>query len=242
MPLMYLATFVIGIILALQSNTSASISFIYYLTIFVYGLLFFGTCALSIILSIIRFKNNIFKKEGYLTNVLPVKIGTQIMSKTISAVIWQIFTIIFAGISLLITLMVAQDSFNLTTIVQCLKFLGYGISAINASNIGQVLSCFGMLLGYALISVVGIINYNLLFYAAIATGYSFNEKKTLLSFIAFIVYYVVSQIINIFLVKVYLYLTHSMGISVLNQNPFSNSTVFLTSFVPLLALCLLYVE
>ena len=61
-------------------------------------ILLVGAVAFTFIIAIKRFHTNLFKEEGYLTNVLPVKIQTHILSKFVCSLIFNILAVlVFIG-------------------------------------------------------------------------------------------------------------------------------------------------
>lgn len=55
-----------------------------------------GSVALSIFICIRRFYVHLFKEQGYLTNMLPVKIETQLLSKFITSLLFSVCAAVFA--------------------------------------------------------------------------------------------------------------------------------------------------
>ncbi len=98
----------------LNEETNSDLYVSYELTYGVFGItaglsfifLYFMIIAVAVatvIYSISRFKNTVLGPEGYLTHTLPVKTRDIILSKTINAVVWQIFSgiAVFAALLLI---------------------------------------------------------------------------------------------------------------------------------------------
>ena len=54
-----------------------------------------------------------------------------------------------------------------------------------------------------ILSIAVLAGFNLMIYAAMAIGYSFNSNKTAKSVLTYIGFYFASQIINMFLIKIF---------------------------------------
>lgn len=148
----------------------------------------FAAVILSFTASIMRFKNNILGHEGYLTNVLPATTVQHIASKLITACVYQILASVTAVVSVIIFACIASGGFKIDWSEQ-LHALGKLFSLYG----GRIAAYFTEGTVLSLASLVGL---NLMLYASLAAGHSFNSKKVLKSVLAFVVFYFVSQIIN----------------------------------------------
>jgi len=243
---LYLATFVVGLVSALISRASELSTFTLFdfsrnlfsvlsTTIFVF--LFVGTLIMSIVLSILRFKQNLLGKEGYLTNSLPISTDKQIVSKTFSATLWQIITLIFAGISLVLFIMVRYGTgFDIGA--------AYRVSYIfpqifEKIGFGGVLLTGLQLLGFLICAILMMAENNLMFYASMALGHTANNKKVLLSFASYIGFYLLSQVINIFAITNYAKIADKFNWGIFTKYS-THFEGYLPVFLPLLAYSLFY--
>lgn len=136
-------------------------------------------------ISIYRFHKSVFTDEGYLTNTLPVKSSSIIISKLVVGVIYTIFSYIILFVSGLI--MVAGD-----TLTNAVNFIRNGIGIEN-TQIGLLDYVFTLLSDIPLTVVILIVLciaslfFNILmFYISFAIGNMANNKKVLLSIIIYI--------------------------------------------------------
>jgi hypothetical protein len=145
----------------------------------------FAVCIMSVVIMVQRFHNNLLTDEGYLMFTLPVSVHSLVWSKIIVSVVWFIGT----GIVVLLAMTAVtfrveylhdfaaqiQDLFQHLTQLYSLNF-----AAISAELL------FMMLLGGIALC--------LLFYAAMAVGYSFPRHKRLLSVVFFFAFQFAMQI------------------------------------------------
>ncbi len=138
--------------------------------------------------SILRFKNNLLGKEGYLSNVLPVTAKQQIAAKVIAACVYEILGFITTFVSALIFIFIASDgaAVDRAEALRAIKVLFSGFGGHIAA----------LLIEGAVLSLVSLVGMNLMFYASLAVGHSFNDKKLLKSILAFVGFYFVTQMIN----------------------------------------------
>lgn len=138
--------------------------------------------------SILRFKNNLLGREGYLSNVLPVTAQQQITAKLTAACVYEILGFITAVVSVMIFICIASGgpSVDRSEFFSDLKILFTGYGGHIAAFIAEAI----------ILSLVSLVGMNLMFYASLAVGHSFNDKKLLKSVLAFVGFYFITQIIN----------------------------------------------
>lgn len=134
---------------------------------------------ITFILCLRRFYTNLFKEEGYLSNVLPVKVSTHVLSKTLSAVIFCILTVI--------------------VIVSSLFLMYYSIE-LDEGMRGILAELEGLFLPFILLLFISYLTYILLFYAGYAIGQLRNKDKMAYSVLAGFGLYMGTQIINLLLI------------------------------------------
>lgn len=168
---------------AVDGSTVLNILFTVITIIFV--LIIISVCVSGQFISIYRFHKSVFTDEGYLTNTLPVKSSSIIISKLLVGVLYTIFSYIVLFISAFI--MVAGDL--LTNIIEAIKIdLGIANTQVGLleyifialSDIPLTVLIFGALL------IVSLFFNIIMFYAAFAIGNMANNKKVLLSVIIYI--------------------------------------------------------
>ena len=147
--------------------------------LFVAGLM--AVCIMSIVVVINRFRQNLLGDEGYLMFTLPVSVDEHIWAKMIVSAIWFLATALTCMLAMLLMLLC-----NITTFDVDWSELGFVMG-----ELGRMLREFGVLhlVGYGLELLVmffaGCCVSCLTFYCAMAIGYSFANRKVLLSILAF---------------------------------------------------------
>lgn len=163
-----------------------------------------ATLILSLIISILRFKNSLLGTEGYLSNVLPVTPGQHVIAKTITSCVYEILGIITA--------------FAAIMIFACISSGGFDINWSELfSEIGKLFSSYGgriaaLSIEVILLFLVSLAGLNLMMYASLAVGHSFNGKKLLKSILVFVGFYFITQIINACLLNLAAFLNISLYI------------------------------
>lgn len=132
----------------------------------------------------VRFKNNIYGDESYLTHTLPVKKETIYLSKFLSAVITML-TSVFVIIVCLFIMYYSKE--NLEAIKQALKIFSSMYNSTVLEFIGIVFIAFFLeMLALLLIGYTGII-----------LGHRINDNKLAYSIIIGFVFYIITQIITL---------------------------------------------
>lgn len=136
---------------------------------------------------IIRFYKNYFTDEGYLMHTLPVTTNQKIISKTIVAFIFNIFSALICALSIF-TIM--QSQFTFQEIKEGLNTVTVGFQTqMNMSFTTFLLITLGLIL-------IGTISQFLMCYASIGIGQLFRNHKIVGSIIAYVGLYVVSQTLS----------------------------------------------
>lgn len=134
--------------------------------------------AVTMIMSVLRYRRNVLKDEGYLMHTLPVKKWEILVSKLIVPYSWMIVNV--AAVVLSIAL--EKRSFD---------FLRAITLEINAMEITTgVMVLFVVAIALSLLSSLS------LFYLCLNAGYSFSKDRDLMSFVMYIVLYIINQIVN----------------------------------------------
>jgi len=189
----YLALY--GAVLAISVLIGASISGIsqtytsygndpYYLLgflILVFGGLSVTLWIATIFLIIRRFKGSVYDRQGYLTLTLPVSEHQIIIAKLLGGLVWSILSYIVFILSILIIIFLTPIEKDFTALYNFISpYLSYGWL-------------------YALSLLVGSITWILSIYLCISIGQLFNEYRTAMGILAYIVLNIVIGYISIFL-------------------------------------------
>ena len=161
-----------------------TITAIFFVLYFVYIIALFVMTAVFIVM---HFYKTMVSDQGYLTNTLPVKMGTLINAKLLSAVLWEII----AGLLFILSIFIFfTGHLNMTDLRQI--FHDFGTLYQELSN---YLNMPVFILEVAIICIVGLISGPLMLYAAIALGHLFKKHRVLWAVISYFAIYVVMQII-----------------------------------------------
>ena len=169
--------------------------------LFVAGLM--AVCIMSVVVVINRFRQNLLGDEGYLMFTLPVSVDAHIWAKLIVSAIWFAATFLTCMLAVVLMLVCNVDLLEINW-----SEIGYVFS-----ELGRMMREFGVLhiVGYCLellvLFFVGSCGTCLAFYCAMAIGYSFANRKGLLSILAF------------FGIDILLSMVQSAGIALLNSIP-----------------------
>ena len=161
-------------------NSNNAVYFIFFLVL-VFGGLSVTLWIATIFLIIRRFKGSVYDRQGYLTLTLPVSEHQIITAKLLGALIWSIISYIVFILSIIII-------FSLTPVVKDLPLLYRFISPYLG---------YGWL--YALSLLAGSIAWILSIYLSISIGQLFNEYRTAMGILAYIVISIVIGYISFFL-------------------------------------------
>ena len=136
----------------------------------------------TLILIIRRFKGSVYDRKGYLTLTLPVSEHQIILAKLLGAFIWSLISSAVLVLSIYIILVIIEPN--------SVNFLAF------KDLFQQYLDSIGLyLISFILSTISGI----LCIYLAISIGQLFNEYRTALAVLAYIVIHVVLGFSDLFL-------------------------------------------
>ena len=147
--------------------------------LFVAGLM--AVCIMSVVVVINRFRQNLLGDEGYLMFTLPVSVDQHIWAKLIVSAIWFLATALTCMLAVVLVLLCNVDLFD----------IDWSEVSYVMGELGRMMKEFGVLhiVGYCLEMLLmffaGACVSCLTFYCAMAIGYSFANRKVLLSILAF---------------------------------------------------------
>jgi hypothetical protein len=174
-------------VIAISLNKNEKWEYISNLTLILYILILIAVGVAVLIYIVVRFYRNLFTDEGYLMNTLPVKSHELILSKLIVGFVWCNINVFCTIISIFI-LVLSQTS--LSSILDVWNELSRSAFVDLGLDIGNLvlLAVFG--------SIVSVFYMLIMFYAAIAIGHTFGKHKVLFSLGAYVVLYILSQIVS----------------------------------------------
>jgi len=146
------------------------------LLMFIEVILIIAIAVMMLVIIILRFYKNLLGNEGYLMFTLPVSTHHNILSKLITATIWNVAAMLVVAASIFI---IAGANVNDVALNAWNEFIRFAVMTL---NLDPILLMFEWIV-LCLVSVVGNI---LMLYLAMAIGQLANEHKFLVSFGAFI--------------------------------------------------------
>ena len=136
----------------------------------VFGGLIITLSISTLILIIRRFKGSVYERQGYLTLTLPVSEHQIILAKLLGAFLWSLLSTVVFILSIYIFLVTVDPQIIDVYIIR--YFFGHYLDSIGSSLISYILS-----------TISGI----LCIYLSISIGQLFNEYRTALAVLAYIV-------------------------------------------------------
>ncbi|MFS9067161.1 hypothetical protein QM880_07490 [Streptococcus timonensis] len=137
---------------------------------FIFGGLIITMSISTLILIIRRFKGSVYERQGYLTLTLPVSEHQIILAKLLGAFLWSLLSTVVFILSIYIFLVTVDPQIIDAYMIR--YFFGHYLDSIGLSLISYIFS-----------TVAGI----LCIYLSISIGQLFNEYRTALAVVAYIV-------------------------------------------------------
>lgn len=158
--------------------------------LFVVGLI--AVCVMSLVVVIERFRKNLLGDEGYLMFTLPVTVDAHIFSKLIVSFIWFVATWLVCMLAVMLMLACNIRTFDIDWAALG-NFIGELWRAVKDFGVFHII---GYVVEFLLVFFAGSCLTCLHFYCAMAIGYSFSNKKGLLSVVAFFAINVILNLIQ----------------------------------------------
>ena len=152
----------------LSSQNQESIMLVF--QAFIFGGLIITMSISTLILIIRRFKGSVYERQGYLTLTLPVSEHQIILAKLLGAFLWSLLSTVVFILSIYIFLVTVDPQIIDAYVIR--YFFGHYLDSIGLSLISYIFS-----------TVAGI----LCIYLSISIGQLFNEYRTALAVVAYIV-------------------------------------------------------
>lgn len=154
--------------------------------VFVLGLI--AMCLAPMVLSAARFRNHVLSDEGYLTMTLPVSVHQLLASKLLVSAVWYAMAFVLLALAIGLVVFTASDW---NTILHGAVDVFRMLFAQTSVPMLDIALCGIELL---LVCVCAVMTLSLMFYASFAVGYSFNHHKRLITVVACIVLFWVTQL------------------------------------------------
>ena len=164
------------------------------LTLIAFFLGLFAICVMAFVQMIQRFYRNLLGDEGYLMFTLPTTPDALIFSKLIVSAIWFAATLLLCGIALMIFLSIGVDAFDIRFVGELAKYVDVGLSYLgNGSAAAGTANIVAWVLELIALFFVISCAICLRFYAAMAIGQSFDNRKILMSVVF---YFIIGAVMN----------------------------------------------
>ena len=173
---LYGAVLALSVIIGLQANALEMLSsqdqesIMLVFQAFIFGGLIITMSISTLILIIRRFKGSVYERQGYLTLTLPVSEHQIILAKLFGAFLWSLLSTAVFILSIYIFLVTVDP--QIIDVYMIRYFFGHYLDSIGLSLISYIFS-----------TVAGI----LCIYLSISIGQLFNEYRTALAVVAYIV-------------------------------------------------------
>ena len=173
---LYGAVLALSVIIGLQASTIKILpsqnqeSIMLVFQAFIFGGLIITMSISTLILIIRRFKGSVYERQGYLTLTLPVSEHQIILAKLLGAFLWSLLSTVVFILSIYIFLVTVDPQIIDAYMIR--YFFGHYLDSIGLSLISYIFS-----------TVAGI----LCIYLSISIGQLFNEYRTALAVVAYIV-------------------------------------------------------
>lgn len=158
------------------------------LAITVYGFVAVGAVLLTMALMVYRFYKNLMTDEGYLMFTLPVSRSQLLWAKLIVSTVWSALTVLLGILSMLLATQVLLGAEGWQAIGDFCR--------VALSLLGGDANVFLYFLELLLLALVVCLSFYLRFYAAIATGHSFSNRKLLLTVLIYLGFGLAGQLLS----------------------------------------------
>lgn len=179
-----------GIVMQFTNTAGgAFLSAVLILFTLLYSAIIFVTLCSGFVISIYRFKRNLFDKEGYIMNTLPVTPLQNILAKLLVSVLFEIIAIAVSCMSGIVFLLVLSRFNGITDVFKAIGQLKFYLNATLMKEF--IIFALEMLL----LSLAAFAAFNLKVYTAISVGHSSTTHKVAKSIGVYIAIHIISQII-----------------------------------------------
>ena len=167
------------------AQTPAFVEIVLILLFAAFFIVMVATVVMAFVIMISRFYKNLLGDEGYLMLTLPVNAHSHVWAKLIVSGIWFLATaaLIFVLMLLLALIISGSDIAGIIAEMPTFKEMFAQFLDYSGYN-GLSLTVFAI--EFVVIAIVGVLNTCLNFYAAMAIGHSFSNRKVLYSVLAFV--------------------------------------------------------
>lgn len=181
----------------ITDGTFKSISRILFtVLIFILILSIVATCVITLVMVVLRYRNNLLRDEGYLMHTLPVSPVKLYYSKMVTAMMFFITDVVVIIFSIILSGLPKHSGIGWAEVKSAMTTFNYGALKYGVNGNFYIV-CILILFLVALYSSVAQL------FASLNIGYSLpfgkGASKDLISIIAYIITYIVSQIVIVIL-------------------------------------------
>lgn len=155
-------------------------------------------CVITLVLVILRYRNNLLRDEGYLMHTLPVSVADLYFSKIVTAIIFFIGDIAIIILSFIISGIPSGFGFTWDSFVEIITTFRYGAKEYGVNGTFYIITII-------VLFIIALYEAIAQFFVSINIGYSISGKgvsKDLISVAIYIITYVIMQIIMVFVVLI----------------------------------------
>lgn len=178
LPLFYIAllfsTLIFGINLRFIPEQTVVGSILWSLSGSLYGIILIATAVVTLVVIISRYKKSLHGDSGYYMLTLPVKMETHIASKTISAVIWTLFSLIAAVLSMMLIGIITYRG----NIFLALRPFYEELLELSGNDLFFLII---LMIEFVILAILSIIKTTLMIYAALTFGQASRNHHNLLA-------------------------------------------------------------
>jgi hypothetical protein len=170
-----------------KDNNPTAVNLICGLITTAFGVCIVALILIAIVLMVQRFHRNLLTDEGYLMFTLPTSVHNLVCSKMIVSVVWFLLTGVVILLAALISCMSLSFSTSLIDVIHQMMQGLQTVTGITAVHITGYIA-EGLILVFVNCAILCV-----QFYAAMAVGYGFANRKTLMSVVFFFIFQFGSQ-------------------------------------------------
>lgn len=153
----------------------------------------------TFILSIMRYRNNLLKDEGYLMHTLPVPFWKLYISKMAASLSWYVLD----AVAIITAICIAIGGFEWLKTIELMALVSFGIIPEEITITGELSLAgiaagvkIGAMIGFALLMLVTVICNLSQIYVCLSLGYTSYSNRDVMSFVVYIITYMITQVIS----------------------------------------------
>ena len=173
-----------------------ALGYLWMFTMFIMILSVVAVCVVTLVLVLLRYRNNLLRDEGYLMHTLPVSAVSLYFSKIITSLMFFIGDIAVIILSFIISGIPAEFGFTWDSFIKMLTTFHYGAKEYGVNGTLYIVTII-------VLFIIALYESIAQFFASINIGYSISGKgvsRDLMSVAVYIVTYIIFQVVMVFTV------------------------------------------